>query len=361
VNSPVATLARGIPGIAAAAGGGFAAFYCFYAAAPTVFGGDSLSAGIRVAVVMIVVVAVQPLLLVAGPWVRNRHRAVLIALSLMSMGLASLHLGAHWLGSIILGLGFGAFVVVSTAWVKEQAAPSQVGHALGVYGFGSAVGGAIGAPVGLFVAQQANPLGVLLSASAFAACALIPAWASGARHTVNPVATLPSPAVPTCAANQTARSHSKETGVLAVTVAGHLLAVSAYAAVLSSIGSLALSSAAWVTVLVAFLIQVALALGRLAGGFGSDRWPPVGVMAAALVLLLWGATGFLLASTATTLITASILVAFTSGTCQTAALTLMMRRTRGPNATERVSVIWNIGFDVGLGAGAIAASLKVDG
>lgn len=141
---------------------------------------------------------------------------------------------------------------------------------------------------------------------------------------------------------------------------GHVLAVTLYAAVLSSSGNMELGSMAWTTALVAFLIQAALALGRLAGGVLSDRRPIV-VGFAALSVLALASTGFILSSSELAVILTSVLVGFGSGIGQTAALTAMMRRAQDSASTERVSAVWNIGFDIGLGAGALTAGAIVSG
>lgn len=340
---------RSVACIAVAAGGGFAAFYTFYTTAPDTLDGTGISAGARVGIVMLVVVAVQPLLLLGRNWVKNRRLAVMLALTSMGMGSAILPVANQWPGSFLLGLGFGIFVVMSTVWVKEQAAPGQTGRALGTYGFGSAAGGALGAPIGLYAAEQGGQLAVAVVGCAFALCALIPARQAktATGHRSSPQAAH-APAKPTIAAPQA----SSAIAVVTLSLLGHVLAVSLYAAVLSSVGN---TSGTWLPVLAAFIIQVCLAPGRLVGGHLSDRYRPPVVLVLAVGVLALSTAGFAVVTSHLGTLVAVSVIGFASGVGQTAALTAMMRRAQTPRATETASAGWNIAFDGGLGIGALAA------
>jgi len=343
--------ARSVTRIATAAGGGFAAFYTFYTTASSTLDGTGISAGTRVGIVMLVVVAVQPLPLLARNWVKNRRLAVMLALASMGVGSAILPVANQWPGSVLLGLGFGVFVVMSTVWVKEQAAPGQTGRALGTYGFGSAAGGALGAPIGLYAAEQGGQLAVAIVGCAFALCALIPGTQAKAatEHRSNPQAAQ-APAEPT---DQLAGQRASSTiAVVGISLLGHLLAVSLYAAVLSSVGN---TSGAWLPVLAALIIQVCLAPGRLVGGHVSDRYPPLVILVLAVGLLTVTTVGFSVLTSHLGILVAVAVIGFASGVGQTAALTAMMRRARTSRATEAASAGWNIAFDGGLGIGALAA------
>lgn len=344
-------------GIAVAAGGAFAAFYTFYAAAPMIFDGLSPSSGVRVAILMAVVVAVQPLVLVRGRWYRDRRPIVLATLVAMSLGIATLPLAGQWPGPLLLAAGFGVFVVTSTAWVKETAASGRLGKALGIYGFGSAAGGAIGAPTGLLLAHHTGVGGVALVGAIFAAVALIPTLrvqaASDPRttNTIGPQSDMASP--------RTGRSSRKPkmSAVLMASATGHLLAVTIYAAALSALGASAESQSIWIIVGSAFMIQASLSAGRLIGGVFSDHLTPALTSTAALILLAISAAGFTLSTSSTVMFVAAVLIGLASGAAQTAALTAMMRRAHNSASTERASATWNICFDIGLGLGALSAGL----
>lgn len=349
--------ARSARGIAVAAGGAFAAFYTFYAAAPVIFDGLSPSGGVRVAILMAVVVAVQPLVLVRGRWFRDRRRTVLSTLMAMSLGIATLPLFGQWPGPLLLAAGFGVFVVTSTAWVKETAASGRLGKALGTYGFGSAAGGAVGAPIGLLLAHHTGIGGVALAGAIFAAVALIPTVRI--HTTTGPSTTGITEPQPGTAQLGAARSSSTPgvPVVLMVSAAGHLLAVTIYAAALSALGASAESQSIWITVGSAFIIQASLSAGRLIGGTLSDHLTPALTGTAALTLLAISTAGFTVSTASTVILVTAGLIGLASGAGQTAALTAMMRRARNPAGTERASATWNICFDIGLGLGALSAGL----
>ncbi|QIN29283.1 MFS transporter [Brevibacterium luteolum] len=196
--------------IAVSAGAAFAAYYSFYVAAPVIFAGATPSAGVRVAIFMlVVVVAAQPVVLIAGRWMRNRRAIAIATLAAMALGAAGLPLAGHWPGPLLLAAGFGLFVVTSTAWVKENTSPERLGRALGSYGFGSSFGGAFGAPAGLLAAARFGMTGVALTGAGLALLAI--AAAIIARSRTEP-ATASSPA--------TTASGADESEVLAVCLDG---------------------------------------------------------------------------------------------------------------------------------------------
>ncbi len=195
--------------IAVSAGAAFAAYYSFYVAAPVIFAGATPSAGVRVAIFMLVVVAAQPVVLIAGRWMRNRRAIAIATLAAMALGAAGLPLAGHWPGPLLLAAGFGLFVVTSTAWVKENTSPERLGRALGSYGFGSSFGGAFGAPAGLLAAARFGMTGVALTGAGLALLAI--AAAIIARSRTEP-ATASSPA--------TTASGADESEVLAVCLDG---------------------------------------------------------------------------------------------------------------------------------------------
>ncbi|WP_020578450.1 MFS transporter [Actinopolymorpha alba] len=348
--------ARDVLGVAGAAGGAFASFYCFYSAAPLIFAGAQPSPGVQVAVVMVVVVLIQPFVLLAGRWMRARARAAGAALAAMAMGLAALQSGIRWPGLVIVGLGFGVFVVTSTAWAKELATSAGIGRALGAYGFGSAIGGAIGAPVGLLLAAQIGAHGVVIVATAFAILGLVPV-ATIARKAAIRATTVPADVPPQQLPRIASSPRQRRGLVVPISLAAHLVAVTLYAAVLSSAGSLVETATATAAVLVAFATQAALALGRLASGVLCDRWSAVGTALVAGGLLALAIAGVIVTSTPGAVVAASAALGVAAGGIQTAALTLMMRSARTPAHTERASAAWNIAFDLGLGAGALTAGL----
>ncbi|WP_197318685.1 MFS transporter [Saccharomonospora sp. NB11] len=343
--STAARSTRGITGIAAAAGGAFGSFYCFYAAAPVFLVDAQPSPGVLVSAVLLVVVLVQPVVVLAGRWTRVRARTVTWALATMATGLTVLAtVDVPWFGLGLLGLGFGVFVIAGTAWARDVAA-DEVGRALGIYGFGSALGGAIGAPVGLLLATLAGPSGVVIGGVTFAVLGLLAVMA------------VPCDVTTGNAPSSSASTTESRPRTVPVVLLGHVLAVTLYAAVLSSLGPLLGDTSATLTVAAAFAVQSAVALGRLVGGVLCDRWSVAGTAALSVAVLVVATIGFAASSAAGVLLPAATLIGAASGAVQTATLTSMMRRVRSPAHTDRTSAAWNVAFDVGLGLGALTASL----
>ncbi|WP_033337442.1 MFS transporter [Catenuloplanes japonicus] len=349
-------------GVAAAAGGAFAGFYCLYSAAPAAFAAVQPSAGVRVAGLMVVVILAQVLVLIPLRHTRSRGRIVQAGLLGMAAGPLMTAAGADWAGLALLGIGFGVFVVTSTAWARELASSGRMGSALGAYGFGSAIGGAVGSPAGAWLVAHTGSVGAFGGATGFVlagAAALVVARRRGGSAQAVTAMERPFEArsvtdaalEPRRPAGASPTASRRPRIGLAAVLAAHLLAVTAYAAVLSSAGSLAGSG----PVVAAFLTQAAVALGRVAGGRLSDRLPPARVITAGLALVAPAGAGFLTATAPVVLIATMAVVGAVAGAVQTAALTGLMRGAGGPAGTVRAGAAWNITFDLGLGVGALLA------
>ena len=335
--------------IAFTAGGAFAAFYIFYTAAPLAFADASLGAGVRVGIVMLVVVVVQPLVGLLGRWASRRRQVASAAIS-MSVGSAIMPFAGHWPGMLALATGFGIFVVASTAWIKETAPAGQLGRALGIYGFGSAIGGALGAPLGLILIGEIGVPGPAVVGSLVDLASTLPVLRT--RTAMRPDV----PPVENIASETASRASRPWSGSGLIGLGAHLLAVTIYAAALSDLASGQTGRGMWLPVLAAFAIQSSLAIGRMTGGWAVTRWPALKVGAFALFLLLLGAGGIALLSQFPALtLTATIGVGLASGVCQTIALTWLMQRADTTSRINRASAAWNICFDIGLGLGALIA------
>ena len=332
--------------IATTAGGAFAAFYIFYTAAPTTLASSNTGAGLRVGIVMLIVVAIQPFVPLLSRCIPKWQRLVGSAIAAMSAGSLMMPFAGHWPGMALLGVGFGIFVVASTAWIKETAPPELLGRALGIYGFGSAIGGALGAPIGLYLAQAFDTHGVALAGGLVAVASIIPSLSIGTGR--------PAPRSPT---------HDKECGLTSSRAGGwtglvglgaHLLAVTVYATALSTLSATGQGQQSWLPVLAAFGIQTALATGRIAGGWASNRWTPFKAGVPAITMVAAAAAAFAVSTVPWQMLTISILIGFASGASQTIALTVLMNRANTAAAINRASAAWNICFDIGLGLGALA-------
>ena len=259
----------------------------------------------------------------------------------------------QWPGQSLLAIGFGIFVVASTAWVKEISPPGRLGKALGIYGLGSAVGGAIGAPVGIYLIGRFGLTGVAIAGSTVAiAAALLAVQMKPAACSTAPVSNAGHAEI------ATVQRAPAPTGrvTAAVTLLGHIGAVTVYASVLSGLAVAPLGQSSWATTGAAFLVQAFLAAGRMAGGLAGGRGRRIHLGLPVVAVLVASTVGFYISATPLQAIVFSMLVAFTSGICQTAALTSLMSRATGAGRTDRASAAWNICFDVGLGLGALTAS-----
>lgn len=337
--------------VAAVAGAVFASFYCFYTAAPLIFA--NAGAGARITTMMAAVVLIQPLALFAGRWLRHRSRAAAGAMVTMAAGLVLTAVLDAWPGLILLGAGFGVFVLVSIAWARDVADVDDAGRALGVYGAGSAIGGIVGAPVGTLLATTFGHPGVIVAAAGVLVVAAVGTAALRGGPATPPPDTPPAPAPDAPPAPD---SPARPPGLLpsAAGLLAHLVAVAAYAAVLSTTSANAGASAA-IAVAAVMAIQAGVAIGRLVSGLAADRWSTPGTLIAAVALLAAGGAGYLAATPAWATLTAAVVIGIASGGVQTSALTLMARQARTATQSDRVSAAWNIAFDVGLGAGAFVA------
>lgn len=333
--------------IAWTAGGAFAAFYIFYVSAPVAFADTHLGAGVRLGIVMAVVVAVQPFVGLLGRWMTSRRRQAAAALVSMGLGSAVMPFAGHWPGMLLLAVGFGVFVVASTSWIKETTSAGLLGRALGVYGFGAAIGGAAGAPISLLLVGQLGIPGAAAVGSLVAFTSVLPALRVRA-----PVSSDASPAA--SAASETApRTTRPWNGSGLIGLSGHLLAVTVYAAALSGVAGDQSARGVWWPVLTAFAIQASLAVGRMTGGWAATRWPPLRAGVAALAVLALAAIAVALSPPPGLTFAASIGVGLGSGACQTVALTWLMQQADTIAGTDRASAAWNICFDIGLGLGAL--------
>lgn len=332
-------------------------FYIFYAAAPIAFAHAIPGPGLRVAVVMLIVIAVQPLVPLLGRRVTSRRQIVVVAVAMMGTGSAAIPFFEQWPGQMLLAIGFGFFVVTSVAWVKETAPPGSLGKALGIYGFGSAIGGAVGAPIGIYLIERFGLSGIAIAGAivAFAAALLAVRTKQAACS-----GTLGSHAGSHAGQTDTTtlQRAPAQTGRVATTVTllGHVGAVTIYASVLSSLAIAPLGASIWATTGSAFVVQAFLATGRMIGGAAGSRRPRIPLGLPAFAVLAVSAVAFSMSTHPLQALSLSILVGFTAGICQTAALTSLMSRAAGPVRADRASAAWNICFDIGLGLGALTAS-----
>lgn len=358
--------------VAIASACGFGTFYGLYTSAPVALAGGSVSAGTRTAVFMVCVVAVQPLVTIFGRWLRVRSRSVGGGLAAMSVGFAVLPFADGWPGLVLTGLGFGVFVVTSAAWTRELADASTAGRALGIYGLASAIGGTLAAPGALALANSVGVAGVAAGGAVVTALGLIPVAAArrvGERGHAG-LTDAPTDHVPTVprsgsaqtappGADDSANSWRSTFAVVAPTITVHTLAVVAYGLMLTSAGALSDSDAGSVALVAAFSVQGAVAVGRPLAGWLADRWSGANTLLVAAAAVAAGLAWAIVDDDPVRFVVAATAVGAASGAVQTAALTVMMRRAVTQGQAERVSMAWNVAFDVALGLAAALATRLV--
>ncbi|MGO1183012.1 MAG: MFS transporter [Micrococcaceae bacterium] len=362
-------------GVAFTAAAAFACFFGVYPSAALILSNGSVAPGTLVAVLMAVVVLIQPVIVWAGRWLTPRVRAVRLGLALMVAGAIVLPWLDHWPGIALFGAGFGVFVISCTSWAKEVVAPERIAPALALYGFANAVGGLIGGPVGMLLITQVGPGGTLIMAGV----------ASGLGLAATTLVRVPAPAADEDPVLQVGTGHDSGEALQAAqaeppttrparsgprssllwlstaALAGHLIAVTCYAVALSSMSVLATTASAWVVVLATASTQFAVALGRLVTGAVIDRVSATGLAAGALAALAVGSAWFILGSGPATVMLSAALIGASSGIVQTTVLTVLMRRAHTRLQTDRMSAAWNIIFDVGLGVGAALVAVLAVG
>ncbi|MGO1172835.1 MAG: MFS transporter [Actinomycetaceae bacterium] len=339
--------------VALAASGAFAAFYGVYTAAPVMYADVTGGPGSRVALLMIAVVVVQPLVMLGGRLLRNRAPVVGAALVSLALGCALLPVAGGWPGLVLVGAGFGVFVVAGTAWAREVVPPQGVGRSMALYGTLSATGGALGAPLALVLADGGH-VGVAIGGALVASLGLLPVTAAR-RHRRKD--SLGEPAGhPIVEGSPRPGAHRSPVPAVLGALATHAVAVVAYGTVLSSTGTIDEGGPGTAAVLSALVVQSSLALARPLVGRLCDTWSAIGTLLVSSLALLLAVGSLGLVDTPAGFLAAAAGVGISSGAVQTAALTTMMLRARTGAQIERASTAYNMVFDIGLGIGAVLAT-----
>ncbi|MBN6034295.1 MFS transporter [Amycolatopsis sp. 195334CR] len=326
--------------------GAFCGFYLLLSVVPLYASASGVvSAGLSTGALMLATVAIEP----AVPRLAARlgYRAVL-ALGVVLLGAPAFALTLSPAMPLVLavalarGAGLGIVVVVAVALVAELAAPERRGEALGLYGI------AVGVPP-----IAALPLGVWLSAEIgygplFVAGALLP------LVTLPAVLGLPSrrPPVPS-------RSDSGPAGLLRPTL---IFGATTFAAgVFVTFLPLAVPPEARPVAAVALLVQSAVTpLARWVAGRFGDRFGSGRLLIPSVLLAAIGTAATVVLDRPVAVIAGMAVFGVGFGMAQNVTLAVMFDRV--PEAAfGRVSVLWNIAYDAGLGAGAVGFGLVVGG
>lgn len=325
---------------------GFGTFFLSYAT--LVFHGEhmglsAVTAGTVLAIMMVAVVAIQPLV----PLLHARFGPRVtfgLALTFQAIG----HLVSLWSavpllallsGSIISGIGFGILVVVGTATVPTTVSPARLGRALGFFGMTTASATALGAPIGLW-------LSTLLPSAQFR-------WLSFGLVLLAVPALL---AVPTKTAGQQQASDPPDTQQ-PVHFTGLATVLAPAALILTVFGLiLAFGPAAEVASPAVYIasMQVVVIIGRFIGSALLDRYPAQLLMALSLGISILGLCFTALLPAGPGLLVAMMILGFGTGGVQAASLLLAFQQAGSAN---RGSVVWNMTFDIGLGVAGLVGGI----
>lgn len=315
----------------------FASFFTLLSLAPALAAqsGGSSAAGMVTGVFMAVTVITQ---LGTPRLIRKVRPRPLIATSLLLLGVPSLiylyalPLPLALIVASLRGIGFGIVTIVTTALVSALATPTSRGTALGVYGFTSSVAGAFLPSLGIWSLEAGwltipVVIGFAVPLAGLPALGLVTSeWPPGMQGT-----------------------QPSWSRLWRVDVAAPILIFLPSAIVYGGLFTfLSLSSA--LPALALLLFGTGFALGRLGGGWLTDRVAPRMIMvpaaAASFVGILLTALGSgVLGSTAFPL-----LAGCGVGTVTTISLTWVMN-SLGPGGESLGSASWNAAFDLGIAIG----------
>ena len=240
--------------------------------------------------------------------------------------------------SILRGAGLAIMVVAGTALAAAIGSGNRQGEVVGIYGVASAVPVVVALPLGLWLVDQfgfatAFIVAVALGVASLVAVPFLRAHPSESVHSTNPIALLRTRAIvrPTIVFTAT---------TLALGVAATFLP-------LATETLLGLATVALLVQGVATMVARWLA-GRLSDRYGSRRFlVPSMVLAAAGIAVLF------FTDSPAAIITGMAAFGLGLGAVQNLSLTLMLENTHAGDFA-RVSVLWNIAFDAGMGIGSVA-------
>ncbi|MBB6546852.1 MFS transporter [Nonomuraea rubra] len=326
----------------AASTAGLLGFYLLFSSAPlyaATGGGGGLGAGSVTGAMMLATVAAE----LAVPWLLSRlgYRAVM-GLGLVLLGLPALLLPLSaelsWvLGiSVLRGAGLGVLVVAGTALTAELVPEERRGEGLGLYGVAVGIPSVLGLPLGLW-ASDALGFGPV-----FAVAGLVPL--AGLPAVLGLPATRPAYGTkPASAAGPAAGGLAS----LALVFAAVTTATGVLVTFLPLAGSPELAS-------VALLVQsLATPAARWWAGRHGDRHGSAGLLVPGVLATAAGVALQVWAGSPVAVVAGMALFGAGFGVLQNATLALMFER----GGAARVSALWNLAYDAGMGAGAMGFGL----
>jgi predicted MFS family arabinose efflux permease len=303
-------------------------------------GAGGVGAGLTTGVLMAATVAGE--LAVPRLAARFGYRAVfaagLVLLGAPALALpASTTLAAILAVSVVRGLGFAIVVVVGGAMVASLVPGERRGEGLGLFGIVVGVPGVAALPLGVWLVGETGYPAVFAAgaAAALAGLAVMPGLPGRAPRREAPVGVLAGLRTP------------------ALVWPAAAFAVTATAAgVVVTFLPLATGGSAGRLAAVALFVQAAASTGTRwwAGRFG-DRHGPAVLLVPGVVATAAGMATLVLIDRPAAVLAGMALFGCGFGATQIATMTVMLSRV-APSGFGTVSAIWNLAYDLGIGAGA---------
>jgi MFS family permease len=306
-------------------------------------GGGDVGAGAATGVMMLSTVLAE--LAVPGLLARFGYRAGL-ALGLVLLGGGSVVMTASPALALVLaacaarGVGLAIVVVAGPVLVAELVPERRRGEALGVYGV--AVGGPaiVGLPLGLWLSVRFGYETVMVAGAAPALLAL---------------AAVPGLPLRPRRAEARAEGPGGLRGLASLTVV--FAALTLAAGVLLTFLPLAVPAGARGIAALALLVHACtMPLARWAAGRYGDRHGPAGLLVPSVLTAAAGMAGLVWLREPYTVVAGAALFGAGFGAAQNVTLALMFQRAPR-SGFGRVSTLWNLAYDGGLGLGAVGFGL----
>lgn len=269
------------------------------------------------------------------------------------------------------GAGLAISVVAATALVAELASPARRGEAFGVYGIAAGLPAILGLPIGVYLSDRLGFDAVFLLAAGVALAGLLatpglPGRIPGPRSEP-PVAV--GLAEPVLASDEPGRPDQVGTGRIGTVRVGTARVGMArvavvFAAVTFSIGVvvtfLPLAVAGRTTlVAVGLFVQALLAMvTRWVAGWLGDRRGYEQLLVPSLLLTGVGVAALIWYQHPVAVIAGMVAYGLGYGAAQTVTLSLMFKTSHDHG---KVSAIWNLAYDAGMGLGAVGFGFVVGG
>jgi predicted MFS family arabinose efflux permease len=273
---------------------------------------------------------------------------VLLAAGLVLLGAPALALPAAaglpaiLVISLVRGLGFAVVVVVGGALVASLVPPERRGEGLGLFGIVVGVPGVAALPLGVWLAGAVGYPAVFVAGAvaALAGLAVIPGLPGREPAEEPPVGILTGLRTP--ALHRPAVTFAAAATAAGVVVTFLPLAVTGGRASLAALGL--------------FVQAVASTLCRWWAGRYGDRHGPAALLVPGVVTTAAGVGALVLVDHPAAVVAGMVLFGSGFGVAQNATMTLMLNRV-APSSYGTVSAIWNLAYDVGIGAGALGFGL----